>query len=200
MNLTATVKRAPKWAWYASGGIAIGVVGIEVWKRRATDTPAPADATNDATVVGGATGSAAPSPVITPPVIIPPSGDSPDYTGIFDVFGNALSTAMGTIGGLAAGDQNIAQTALTGGFDLARDSIAQAGQAPSPASQVGPIIVQVPTPATTPSTAPPKGIPSCPAGFPHRSSRGCYKCRNEKNKTVTHLYQSGAVVGGNKTC
>jgi hypothetical protein len=194
-NLTNTVKRAPKWAWYASGGIALGVVGIEVWKRRATDA---APATNDAVVAGTPTGSAAPSPVITPPVIVQPNQDGPDFAGLFGVFGDVLTTGMTTIAQLAQGDQGITQSAISGSTEIARDVIASAGQAPAPASQVSPIIVQVPTPST-PATVPAKGLPGCPAAFPHRSARGCYKCTRDGGK-YTHRYQNGAVIAGNKTC
>jgi hypothetical protein len=70
MALTTTVKRAPRWAWYIAGGVGLGAIGIEVYKRRAVDTPAPGDASSGADVIGTPTGSAAPSPVITPPVIV----------------------------------------------------------------------------------------------------------------------------------
>lgn len=194
-NLTNAVKRAPKWAWYASGGIALGVIGIEVWKRRDAEPSTP---TNDAIVAGTPTGSAAPSPVITPTVTVQPSTDSPDYAGIFSTFSDALNNAVSNIGTLAQGDQGLAQTGIVTVGDIARDVIASAGQAPAPATQVAPIIVQVPTP-TTPAITPTKGVVRCPSNFPHQSARGCYRCTTDGGK-ITHRYQDGTVVGGNKTC
>lgn len=199
MNITSSIKRAPKWAWYVSGGLALGVLGIEVYKRRAADTPSPTDTTNAATVAGAATGSAAPSPVITPTVTVQPSSDPTDFAGIFDTLTGAITSGMATIGGLAAGDQSIAQTAIGTTGDVARDVIANAGQAPVPATQQPSIVVNVPGP--TPAVGHTPAV--CPSSFPHRSSRGCYRCEahgSGKALTYTHIYQSGARVGGNKTC
>jgi hypothetical protein len=213
MALTSSIKHAPRWAYYAAGGIGLGAVAIQVYKRRATadDTPAPADASSGATVIGSPVGgSAAPSPVITPPVIVQQPGDSPDYAGLFSTFGDALNTAIGTIGGLAAGDQDIARGSIgvigqlaSGDQDLARQAIASAGQAPAPAATLPtPIIVQLPpaapaTPAIIPAA--PALPAACPASHPHRSARGCYRCE-KKNGKYTHYYSTGQVVGGNDAC
>lgn len=201
-NLTASIKRAPKWAWYASGGIALGVVGIEVWKRRAVDTPSPSDTTNDAVQGGAPTGSAAPSPVITPPVIVQqPGGDGTDFAGMFGIFGDALNNLVSTVGGLAQGDQGITSGAVGTVGDIARDVIAQAGQAPAPASQVPSIVVTVPAPTPAISVPAPAPAPApCPSSHPHRSSQGCYRCEKKKDGTYTHYYNTGRVVGGNRTC
>jgi hypothetical protein len=196
MALTTTVKRAPRWAWYIAGGVGLGAIGIEVYKRRAVDTPAPGDASSGADVIGTPTGSAAPSPVITPPVIVQQPGSGPDFAGIFGSFSDIITTGMATIGSLAAGDQGLAGTAISIAGDTSREAIAAAGQAPAPAvSTPTPIIVQVPTPAT-PATV---STPGCPAGFPRRTSRGCMKCErnsgsNKRTYPYVHVYQNGTRI------
>jgi hypothetical protein len=176
MALTTSIKRAPRWAWYTAGGIGLGAVAIQVYRRRAVETLTPGDATNDAQVIGTpGGGSAAPSPVITPPVIIAPNQDSPDFAGMFAIFGDALNNTIATVGQLATGDQGITTMAVVGGLDLARESIASAGQAPAPAAT--PIIVQVPTPTTPAVVAPPaaRPAPACSGRYPYQSARGCYR-------------------------
>jgi hypothetical protein len=211
MALTSTIRRAPKWAWMVGGGVGLGAAAIQVYRHRAVDTPAAEDASGGAQVIGTPSGgSAAPSPVITPPVIIAPSSDGPDYAGLFATFGDALNNAVGTVGQLAAGDQGLAQTSigmvgqLAGGAqDLAREAIAQAGQAPQPiAVAPTPVIVNVPTAATPAIISPPA---KCPAAFPHyNAARGlpspssCYKSAKttpaNKQYPCQHVYQNGNQV------
>lgn len=205
MALTTTIKRAPKWAWYIGGGVGLGVVAIEVYKRRAVD-PTTAAAASDAQVIGSASGATtAPSPIITPTVTVQPA-DGPDYAGMFGVFGDALNNAVATVGQLAAGDQGITITSISaigqlasGSQDIARQAVANAGQAPAPAAQTPtPIIVQVPS-AATPGIVPAGN--GCPATHPNKSSKGCYRCYKENGKW-THVYANGVTPTsrGNDAC
>lgn len=68
-DLTQSLKRVPKWAWYTSGGVALAGVGIYVMQNRAGVEP-PAD-TTDPTDAGvtGYPDSSSPSPV--PGIVVP---------------------------------------------------------------------------------------------------------------------------------
>jgi hypothetical protein len=203
MTLTNTLHRAPRWAWYVGGGVGLGALAIGVYQRRAQDIPAPEDTSNDAQVIGGRPGgSAAPSPVITPPVIIQPNSDGPDFTGMFAVFGDALNAAVGNVGQLAQGDQGLAITSVNtigqlagGAQEIARQAVANAGQAP--ASLATPVVVNVPT-ATTPAVVAKSA--KCPAEFPKWNAAegapgkgSCYKCvkGTQKGYPFEHVYQDG---------
>lgn len=215
MALTSSIKKAPKWAWYVAGGVGLGAVAIQVYKRRAVDTPDANSASSGADTIGTPSGgSAAPSPVITPPVIVSPGDNSPDFTGMFAVFGDALNNAVSTVSQLAQGDQGITQSTIGGAFDFARDVIANAGQAPAPAvSLPTPVVVQPPT-ANTPAVVTPA---ACPSAFPNHnaakgapSSASCYancghdECHGgKKSREHAHCYQNGSrqtvsweVIGG----
>lgn len=202
MQVTQTIKKAPKWAWYTVGGVALGAVALRVWKGRAVDTTTT---TTDTTVSGTPTPvSSQPSPVIVPPVILGGNNDSGDggaYAGIFDMFGGVITTAMTTISGLAQGDQELATTTITGSQDISKAALAQAGGAPQPVSQLPPIQITTtsaptPTPRATPVTT-----PKCPAAYPNYNAaegpvgpKSCYKCDKTKSGSKyenIHVYQDG---------
>lgn len=204
MQVTQTLKHAPKWAWYTVGGVCLGAAALKVWKGRATDSTTE---TTDATVSGTPVPvSSQPSPVITPPVIIQ-SGDNGDggalagmIGGFTTTFGDALTNAMNTIGGLAQGDQLLAAGAIAGNTDIAKAIIAQAGSAPQPVMQLPPVQISTPiAPPPTPRPTPPP--PTCPASYPHHnpaegpvSAKSCYKCDRTKTGSKyenIHVYQDG---------
>lgn len=205
MNLAATLKRAPKWSWYVAGGVGAGIVGIEVWKRRAVDSATAADGTNAAdTGTSPNTGQSpntSPSPVITPPVIVsPPQQDLTGLSDIFGVLGDSVGTLVGTVGGLAAGDQGITGTIAGSLEGISRDLVAQAGPAPAPVTHVGPIIIPTDKPGT-------RGVAKCPHNFPrlngtHPSKATCYTCKKAAQVTGhhdskfpwRHVYWSGKIV------
>lgn len=214
MQVKGTLKRAPKWAWYTVGGVTLGAVAIRVWKGRAVEPTQ----TTDATVSGTPTPvSNQPSPVITPPVIIQ-SGDQGDggalagLVGTFtSVFGDSLNNAMGTIGGLAAGDQQLTTIAITGSQDIAKAVIAQGGSAPQPVVQLPPI--QFVTPVVSAPTPRPVPVPvaTCPATFPRYNAaqgavgpKSCYKCQKrtsgDKSFPYEHIYQDGHKVAVKGPC
>src|SRR5205085_10078503 len=140
---------------------------------------------------------AAPSPVITPPVIIQGNDGSAAMGPIADLIGQFTTTfagsvdnMVGIIGGLAQGDQGLAGQGVTGIEDIAKSIIAQGGGAKQPAIQVPPISLTVTnTPAPTPRPTP-VAVKTCPATFPKYNPaegpvgpKSCYKC--EKNNTST---------------
>jgi hypothetical protein len=175
MPIAKTVKRAPRWAWYIAGGVGLGAIAIRVWKGRDAE---PSDSTS-VTSVGSPAATAAPSPVITPPVIIQ---------------GNDGSGAMESLAGMIG--------VFGGSFDNA-----QGGSAPQPSIQVPPVItisnpiVQAPTPRPQPTPT-----ATCPAAFPRHNPangapgpRSCYKCQKgvtgDKTYPYVHVYQDSHRVG-----
>ncbi len=203
MPIQQTLKRAPRWAWYIAGGVGLGAVAVRVYKGRATDTPDTPS--NDPTVAGNPVTTGAPSPVIVPPVIMQ-SGDSngnpPDTSwlaGIVGTVGGSLDNAIGIIGGIATGDQNLAAIAIS-----QVGEIASGGGAPQPVMQAPPI-VNINMPAATPTPrSTPTPVKTCPASYPRMngttpSPKTCYKCEKAAttNKTYpyVHVYQDGHRVG-----
>lgn len=187
----------------------MGVVAIRFWKGRDAE---PSDSSS-ATAVGSPVGTAAPSPVITPPVIIQGNdgsaamGPLADMIGQFtSTFSGSLDNALGIIGGLAQGDQGLAGGAITGIEDIATSLIAQGGSAPQPVTQVPPVqtivpTVQAPTPRPTPTAT-----ATCPGSFPRHnpanggpSPKSCYKCikgsTGDKTYPFVHVYQDSHRVG-----
>jgi hypothetical protein len=206
MPIAKTVKRAPRWAWYIAGGVGLGAVAIRVWKGRDAE---PSDSTS-VTSVGSPAATAAPSPVITPPVIIQGndgSGAMESLAGMIGVFGGSFDNALSIIGGLAQGDQSLAGEGVTNIADIAKSVIAQGGSAPQPSIQVPPVItisnpiVQAPTPRPQPTPT-----ATCPAAFPRHNPangapgpRSCYKCQKgvtgDKTYPYVHVYQDSHRVG-----
>jgi cell division septation protein DedD len=203
MDLTGSIKRAPKWAFITAGGVTIGAVGIHLYRNRATAASADstASASTDPTTIGAPNTSlvsGSPVATVTPPVIIGDtgSGDNGSLSDMFATFGQSFDNLVNNLGTLSAGDQALASQAVSGNTDIATQAIANAGSAPAPAVQnPTPILVQVPT-AGHPAPA----TPACPAAYPHRSARGCFKCQAEKGGKFTHIYQNGTKIAGNTVC
>lgn len=210
MAITTSLKRAPKWAWWTVGGLAVGGIGIRLWQDRAK----PADETQAGEVVGGVPvmGGGAPG-VIVPPVIIPPSDDgSSNLVPLMDLFTSAIQSVTGgwqdVLGGALGVDEAYGQVynpvlSLIPGLVQNIESLASAGGPPD-AGQT-PVIVNVPMPAppsAQPAPAPgPTGPAPCPPGFPNRGPRGCYancghdECRSgRKVRDHGHCYPGGARV------
>jgi hypothetical protein len=220
MKVTQSIKRAPKWAWYIVGGVAIGAAGIRVWKGRATDTTDTTDTTQTDTQ-GAPQGTAQPSPVIVPPVITQgDTGDNgalADMTGTFaGTIGSSFDNMVNVISGLTAGDQAIASQATGSLEEISKTLLANGGSAPKPVTQVGPVqtvtkTVAKPTPRATPHTVTLPAEAKCPAPFPrHNAAKGkpsaksCYRCqqnagKNRKQYPWIHHYQNAATVYS-KTC
>lgn len=198
------IKRAPRWAWYAAAGVGGGVILLKFWKGRAVD---PADATTDATTVDqGGVATTAPSPVITPPVIIS-GGDSGDNGALADLvsaftgtFASSLDNAVNTIGGLAQGDQALAGTAIgivgnqsQGIMDLSgtmAQLLANAGSAPAP-MQTNPTPIVINIPAAGAVAAPP-----ATAATPAKPPNPEYPYYQEVGTRAGHWYKIVLKNGG----
>lgn len=210
MPIQTTLKRAPRWAWYIAGGVGLGAVAVRVYKGRATDTPDTPS--NDPTVAGSPLVTGAPSPVIVPPVIMQGDsgggGNQPDISwlaGLLGTVSQSVDNAVGTIGGLASGDQMLAGTAIAQTGQIATAVIASGGGAPQPAIQAPPV-VNVYMPAATPTPRPvPTPVKTCPASYPRlkagtaASPATCYKCEKAADKAskypYVHVYQDGHRIG-----
>jgi hypothetical protein len=210
VSAIASLKRAPKWAWWTTGGLAIGAASIKVWKDRAKppDGPAdPAETVGDAATVGnGAPGAG----VIVPPVIIPASDDGglSNVAGIMDQLSAGWEAVLGSA--LAVDDTyaNVYNPVL-GLIPGLIDQAANGGGPPPP----GNIIVNVPAPsapapaphAPTPTPHTPAGPAPCAAGYPLHSAQGCYKVvcasgHGDKAKGRWHYYANGRQVHVSGTC
>lgn len=198
------IRRAPKWAWFTVGGIVIGVVVIKFWRDRATDATASAEV---ATVDGQpTTGTPGASPgVIVPPVIIAPPGDN-QFGGMAEVLGliGDLGSTWGEIYGPIA-------NLIPGLIPTPDDYINMINGGGNPTSG-SPIVVTTPAPpqaapspiAPAPAPVAPQ-VPACPAGYPYRSDRGCYKvvCASgsgSHSKGHWHYYSTGAEIHVDNTC
>lgn len=130
MNIAATVKKAPRWAWYTAGGLGLGAAAIKLYQHRgggtATDTTNTPAADIGTTV--GTTGGTPPG-VIVPPVILGGNAADPNvgvgplqdlYVGaagsLFSAWENLLGPVMGTQNQLLLGNADtISQIAMAGG-------------------------------------------------------------------------------------
>src|SRR3954451_21404257 len=93
----ATIKRAPKWAWYTVAGVAVGGTAIKLYANRDAPT-AEQVASEDGEGIGDGTTavSGSPTPVIVPPVLV--GNDQGD--AVPGGVGQLHDTYIGAIGGL----------------------------------------------------------------------------------------------------
>ena len=222
MDITGTVKKAPKWAWYTVGGVALGAGALRIWKSRTTSSSADSTTANDATPntsdmgnLNYGTAGASPSGVIVPPVIVSGGGSSDQGgTGLADLQG----TYLGGVDALLASFQGLFDS--VGGLVVDQNGsiidLATAGSAPLPASSQ-PVVVATPTPVPAPSPAPsPVATGSssqptttsaaCPGSYPHHnpkngspSKKSCFKIDCRK-KSEWHVYQDGHEVHDGDKC
>lgn len=207
-----SLKRAPKWAWWTAGGLAIGGAGIKLWRDRAKPEDAaadPASITGEAVSVGGGAPGAG---VIVPPVIIPASDDgTSQVVGLFaeisDAWQSVLGSALGVDDAYAAVYMPVA--------DLLPTLITQNANAGGP-PPAGNVIVNIPQPTPAPAPAPSAPAPAphapsapapdpCTGEYPNQSSQGCYKVvcasgHGDHAKGRWHYYKNGRQVHVSNTC
>lgn len=213
MALTDTLKRAPRWAWWTVGGVAVGGAAIKVWQDRAK--PESEYGPEDPTATGGAVsvgGGAPGAGVIVPPVIIPASDDgSSNLVPLMDLFTGGIQNVVqgweSVVGSSLAVDDAYANVygPAVNMIPQLIDQAAHAGSPPPP----GNVIINVPPnrvapkpPPKKPSNAPlPGGV--CPPAFPHKNTQThkCYKlcshtdCKAKRKYTVhQHCYRDGHVT------
>jgi hypothetical protein len=204
--LTDTLKRAPRWAWWTVGGVAVGGAAIKVWQDRAKpegeDGPADPTATGGAVSVGGGAPGAG---VIVPPVIIPASDDgSSNLVPLMDLFtGGIQNVTQGwesVVGASLSVDDayaNVYGPAVSMMPGLL-DQAAHAGSPPPPGNVIINVAPNKPAPKK-PSNAPLPGG-KCPPAFPHKDTKThkCYKtcshteCKAHKQYVVhQRCYRDG---------
>jgi hypothetical protein len=197
MQVASTIKKAPKWAWYTAGGVAVGAVALRLYKSRTTSTAAT-DSGAAASDTGGAPdpyayGAGGATGVIVPPVIIPPNDSTGDTAGL-------LGTVLGGVGdltGLVMGSVETligpTQESQAGLVDIIGSTwgtlaTANAGPPPTPVgSSPAPVVTPVIPPAQAPpqvpqGTGPSHTLYTCPSGYPNYNAdrNDCYKtvCRS----------------------
>ncbi len=205
--------RAPRWAWYTTGGVVLAGSAFQLYKHREARTAAlagtadaaPGDGTGGAGSVG-----IAPSPapgIVVPPVIIPGQQQDPlaGVQPLQDLYIGAVSGVIQDYKDLAHGWSDVYTPIITQlsnqndsligtistGFlnnNAALLALAQAGQAPG-ANIPSPIVGQ---PAVAPAPALP-APPSCPPGFPEGSPPDCFR-----TITPTDCHCEG--TGANRKC
>lgn len=107
MDLTASLQRVPKWAWYTSAGVGIGAVALYVVNNRGDEgTPATGDEGATDTANAGVTGypdTYGPSPVpgiVVPSINIPESNaGSQGYLELHNLYMEGLRDVLDSIGG-----------------------------------------------------------------------------------------------------
>lgn len=206
MDLTNSIKRAPRWAWYTAAGVGVGAAGLKLWKNRAvgaTDQSATdGTSTGDLTGTGAAVLTGSPTSVIVPPIVTgggDSGGSSSSLIDMMSLWTGATQTTIDQLSSIyapvAAIEADllgqlpvlITQNQVTPAQLLA---MMQAGQSPAAPSQT-PAVINTPTPAaatpaqsTPPPAAPPPAAtssgPQCGGEYPFASDQGCYKvvCAN----------------------
>lgn len=202
------IKRAPKWAWFTVGGIVIGVLVIKLWRDRATDATASVEVgTTEGQYPQSSSGG-----LIVPPVIVSPPMSDPNIgvPALQDAFISAIGDmaqgwrdVYGPIADLIPGliptpDQYLSMIAGGGGQQQSPVVVTVPGpQQAAPAPAPGP--AAAPAPTAAPQVAP------CPAGYPYRSDRGCYKVvcasgKGDHSKGHWHYYSNGAEIHVDNSC
>lgn len=173
MEITDSIKKAPRWAWYTAGGVAVGAGAIRLYKNRTTSdgtTPSESDA---ATAIGGdpyaASGGGA-SPTLVPSVIVTGTGNggSDASSGVaagIEGFSAIIDGTTGLIGTLEGffnpivleqastiHDQILQQGSTI--HDTVVGLIANAGSPPQPQQQ-NPSVINVYTPPEASAPAAP---------------------------------------------
>lgn len=188
MDIGNTIKHAPKWAWYTVGGIAVGGVGLRLWKSRTTSasknsSTAATDPNTAASDPGSYNyGSGGVSGVIVPPVIMPQQNSTGDTTGLLGSVlagvGDLTGLVLGSVETLIGPTQN-SQAGLvdTIGSTWSTLATANAGGPPQQVQNAPPVVN---TPVPPPAAPPPQGgsqvtLYDCPSKYPHHSDRGCYR-------------------------
>lgn len=211
-GITDTIRHAPRWAWVTVAGLGIGAAGIKLWKGRAAEeAPVEGQVIDDPSAPYPVpTSTRNPAAVIVPPVIAPVTNNN-DGGSVLDLhqqYIGAVDTLLGQFTGLI-GPLQTSQMALIQGQAQAIQDLAMAGSAPNSNTATPPQVIVYAPPA--PKAPKPIGgtaakTAKCPAAFPHKDSRGCYRvfgctqktCKTSAHGTVTkgvyRLYQSGAKV------
>lgn len=200
-NPTAALKRVPKWAWIASGGVVVGVLFVRRTKSgQQVDTTSSQDATAPADYGSQATAGFPSAGVVTSGVGASDSGVSGGGAGlgasdILDII-NATQPVDHTQEILdfvaserASYTDALSQLALGGGApQSAGTAETPAPQAPAPTSP--PVVTPTPTPVRTVKVAP------CAQPYPFANGNDCYTVvcasgKGDKKKGKWHVYKSG---------
>jgi hypothetical protein len=200
MSAIENIRKAPRWVWLTTGGIALGVGGLRLWRNRTTAADEEETGSTVTTAAGTSsyaygTQAISPSPtgVIVPPVIV--SGGDSDDSGmglaremlgaVGDIYGDAYGNLSGLFGGvyaplLAQNETMFASQgaimdqllAQQGGFFTTL--LAGAGSAPQPMdSNPTPVITVIAQPAPAAVAAPPS-LPATTAPVSVSSGPQCF--------------------------
>lgn len=158
MNLTASLKKAPRWAWYTAAGLGLGAAAITLHRNRGggVEEEGIENVAADDLGYSTAVGSGTPSGVIVPPVIVGPSTDPNvgvgDLQGLYIGAINDLFTGWEALLGPVMSTQN----QLLAGTTETLSQIAQAGSAP--VSQPTPVVSAPAIPQQAPVKLPVKPV------------------------------------------
>jgi hypothetical protein len=224
LSIATTVKRAPKWAWYTAGGVAVGGIGLRLWKNRQTpaDTTAADQTATDPTDPNGYSyGAGGVSGVIVPPVIVGSNDGSGEASGLLSSVLGGVSDLTGLVLGSVEtliGPTQESQQGLIDNFGetLSTLAIMNAGSAPTASQNGAPAIATpvpaAPTPAPTPVIIGQTQQPttwSCPSDYPHPGPNpgSCFKdvCLKSGDghghgKGLWHVYRDGTWHQVNTSC
>ena len=206
MSVITKLKGAPRWSFWAAGGIAGGALLIHAFRNRATAAdPAPEETPADAAYqygAGGATG------VIVPPVILPAEDSSGDAAGMFGYIADAFGGIVGTVDSIYAGVYGPIQgqnadllSAVLGMAASAGPAPVNAAENPTPLAQA--TAIAQPAPVLVSTSGQPTTTETCASKYPKYpkwnakngapSGKSCYRneCVNGKPR---HTYKDGHFV------
>jgi hypothetical protein len=167
MDVTNSIKRAPRWAWYTAAGVGVGAAALKLYKGRAADSPT--QAASDATAAGTYGTpilTASPTSVITPPVVgVSQGSDDGSLLDMMQLYIGAVGSTIDQLSGVyapvAATEQQLL-TSLPGMWQNIYDSqntnlqtALQSAPSPSSAVQAPPqVIVNIPASSPPVQSAP----------------------------------------------
>jgi hypothetical protein len=195
MNLAASLKKAPRWAWYTAAGLGLGAAAITLHRNRGGGVAeegidnVPADDLGESVPVG----SGSPSGVIVPPVIV---GSSPDPNmGVGDLQGLYIGATQDLFTGWESllGPLVSTQSQLLLGNTETLNQIAQAGSAP--VSQPTPVVSAPAIPQQAPVKLPVKPVAATYRVVYENRTRDNGKSGKQRavwcNRVMIHQYSDG---------
>jgi hypothetical protein len=107
MDLAASIKRVPRWAWYTSAGVGIGALALYIVRNRGGGEPTEDETlTSNTEAVTGYPDTYGPSPVpgiVVPSINIPESSSGQQgYLDLHNLYMEGLRDVLDSIGGGAA--------------------------------------------------------------------------------------------------
>jgi hypothetical protein len=207
MDLTSSIKHAPRWAWYTAAGVGVGAAALKLYKNRASDpaTQVPGDGTPAGTYTTPIL-TASPTSVITPPVVgVSTGNDGGSLLDMMQLWTGAVTTTIDQLTGIYGPVAQTEQDLLAHLPDLLTQNqwtpadiqhIIQAAPGPAAAPQAPPVVY-----VNVPAAQPPVQAPTPVRNYTHTVDNGKHGAeRRVWCNCGDHKVADGACWAENSPC